>query len=54
MLIGTKQMITSISNLQLNVVIENNPVKQVIVKPLGLLRTSICRGKVTLKIFVRK
>ena len=30
MLIGTKQIIKSISNLQLNVVIENNPVKQVI------------------------
>ena len=29
MLIGTKQIIKSISNLQLNVVIENNPVKQV-------------------------
>ena len=29
MLIGTKQMIKSISNLQLNVVIESNPVKQV-------------------------
>ena len=29
MLIGTKQMIESISNLQLNVVIESNPVKQV-------------------------
>ena len=32
MLIGTKQMIKSISNLQLNVVIENNPVKQVVVE----------------------
>ena len=37
MLIGTKQMITSISNLQLNVIIENNPVKQVIeCKTLGV------------------
>ena len=30
MLIGTKQIIKSISNLQLNVVIESNPVEQVI------------------------
>ena len=37
MLIGTKQMIKSISNLQLNVVIESNPVKQVIeCKTLGV------------------
>ena len=37
MLIGTKQIIKSISNLQLNVVIENNPVKQVIeCKTLGV------------------
>ena len=37
MIIGTKQMIKSISNLQLNVVIENNPVKQVIeCKTLGV------------------
>ena len=37
MLIGTKQMIKSISNLQLTVVIESNPVKQVIeCKTLGV------------------
>ena len=55
MLIGSKQMIKSISDLQLNVIIENKPVKRVIeCKTLGVTLASICRGKVTLKIFATK
>ena len=47
MLIGSKQIIESILNLQLNIVIESKPVKQVI---KCKIRSNICRGKVTLKI----
>ena len=53
MLIGSKQMIKNISNLQLNVKNENESIKQVYEsKILGV--TSIYLGKLTLRIFARK
>ena len=55
MLIGSKQMINSISNLQLNVEIENKLVKQVYeCKTLGVTVDQHYLGRVILKIFAKK
>ena len=55
MLIGSKQMIKNISNLQLNVKIENESIKQVYEsKTLGVTIDQHLLGKLTLRIFARK